>query len=67
MAHVVNPIYDTVFKYIMQDEKVAKVLIGNILKTKVVSIYFPPNGISVNFFFFLLTIYKTEYPLFALL
>lgn len=29
--------------------------------------YFPPNGISVKFFSFLLTIYKTEYPLFALL
>lgn len=28
---------------------------------------FPPNGISVKFFSFLLTIYKTEYPLFALL
>ena len=43
MAHVVNPIYDTVFKYIMQDEKVAKVLIGNILKTKVVSIQMNNN------------------------
>ena len=38
MAHVVNPIYDTVFKYIMQDEKV-----GNILKTKVVSIQMNNN------------------------
>ena len=43
MAYVVNPIYDTVFKYIMQDEKVAKVLIGNILKTKVVSIQMNNN------------------------
>ncbi|MCR4559216.1 MAG: hypothetical protein K5685_03995 [Bacteroidales bacterium] len=43
MAHVVNPIYDTVFKYIMQDEKVAKVLIGNILKTRVVSIQMNNN------------------------
>ena len=43
MAQVVNPIYDTVFKYIMQDEKVAKVLISNILKTKVVSIQMNNN------------------------
>jgi hypothetical protein len=43
MAQVVNPIYDTVFKYIMQDEKVAKILIGNILKTKVVSIQMNNN------------------------
>ncbi|MBQ3657862.1 MAG: hypothetical protein II956_13655 [Bacteroidales bacterium] len=46
MAQVVNPIYDTVFKYLMQDEKVAKVLIGNILKTKVVSIQMNNNEYS---------------------
>ena len=46
MAQVVNPIYDTVFKYLMQDEKVAKVFIGNILKTKVVSIQMNNNEYS---------------------
>ena len=46
MAQVVNPIYDTVFKYLMQDEKVAKVLIGNILNTKVVSIQMNNNEYS---------------------
>ena len=46
MAQVVNPIYDTVFKYLMQDEKVAKVLIGNILNTKVISIQMNNNEYS---------------------
>lgn len=46
MAQYVNPIYDTVFKYIMQDEKVAKILIGNILNTKVESITMNNNEYS---------------------
>lgn len=46
MAQFVNPIYDTVFKYIMQDEKVAKVLIGSILKTRVEKITMNNNEYS---------------------
>ncbi len=32
MVKVYNPIYDTVFKYLMEDDKAAKVLLGNILE-----------------------------------
>ncbi|MCQ2974070.1 MAG: hypothetical protein MJ211_04595 [Bacteroidales bacterium] len=46
MARVVNPIYDTVFKYIMQDPRVAKVLIGNILNTKIEDISMNNNEYS---------------------
>jgi len=46
MAKLVNPIYGTVFKYIMQDEKVAKVLIGNILKTRVETVQMNNNEYS---------------------
>ncbi len=35
MAKVCNPIYDTVFKYLMEDERVAKVLLGGILNKKI--------------------------------
>ena len=35
---VFNPIYDTVFKYLMEDERVAKVLLGRILDKKIVDI-----------------------------
>ena len=40
MVKVYNPIYDTVFKYLMEDDKAAKVLLGSILdkKIKVLSI-----------------------------
>lgn len=38
MAKVCNPIYDTVFKYLIEDERVAKVLIGGILNKKIVSV-----------------------------
>ncbi|MCQ2975926.1 MAG: hypothetical protein MJ211_14090 [Bacteroidales bacterium] len=48
MARVVNPIYDTVFKYIMQDPRVAKVLIGNILNTKIVDISMNNNEYSTT-------------------
>ena len=32
MVKVYNPIYDTVFKYLMEDDKAAKVLLGSILE-----------------------------------
>ena len=38
MAKVCNPIYDTVFKYLVEDERVAKVLLGGILNKKIVSV-----------------------------
>jgi len=38
MAKVCNPIYDTVFKYLVEDERVAKVLLGGILGKKIVNV-----------------------------
>ena len=38
MAKVCNPIYDTVFKYLVEDERVAKTLLGGILNKKIVSV-----------------------------
>lgn len=35
MAKVFNPIYDTVFKYLLDDQRVAKVLLGGILDKKI--------------------------------
>ncbi|MBQ9212890.1 MAG: hypothetical protein IJ150_03000 [Bacteroidales bacterium] len=35
MVKVYNPIYDTVFKYLMEDDKAAKVLLGSILDKKI--------------------------------
>jgi len=38
MAKVCNPIYDTVFKYLMEDKRSAKVLLGCILNKKIVDV-----------------------------
>ena len=32
MVNIANPIYDTVFKYLMEDERIAKTLISALLK-----------------------------------
>ena len=38
MITVVNPIYDCVFKYLMEDERIAKTLLSALLKKEVVSV-----------------------------
>ena len=36
MVNIANPIYDSVFKYLMEDERIAKTLISALLKKEVV-------------------------------
>ena len=38
MLHVANPIYDTVFKYLMEDERVARTVLSALLKKTVVAV-----------------------------
>ncbi len=38
MAKVFNPIYDTVFKYLMEDKRVAKVLLSGILSKNIIDV-----------------------------
>ena len=38
MANIANPIYDSVFKYLMEDERIAKTLISALLKKEVVEV-----------------------------
>lgn len=38
MLHVANPIYDTVFKYLMEDERIAKIILSALLKKDVVEV-----------------------------
>ncbi len=37
-VYVANPLYDTVFKYLMEDERVARTILSALLKKKVVSV-----------------------------
>ena len=32
MLYIANPIYDTVFKYLLEDERVVKILLSALLK-----------------------------------
>ena len=41
--HIANPIYDVVFKYLMEDSKVAKLLVGKIIGTEVVELLPEPQ------------------------
>lgn len=38
MVHIANPIYDAVFKYLMENERVAKTLLSALLKKEVVEV-----------------------------
>lgn len=43
MIHVANPIYDSVFKYIMEDDRIAKTILSALLKKDVVSVEVRPH------------------------
>ena len=38
MLHVANPIYDSVFKYLMEDERIAKTILSALLKKEIVDV-----------------------------
>ena len=43
MLHVANPIYDSVFKYLMEDKRIAKTLLSALIKKDIIDIDFRPN------------------------
>ena len=46
IIHVANPIYDSVFKYIMEDERIAKTMLSALLKKEVVQVTVRPHEYS---------------------
>ena len=58
---IANPIYDVVFKYLMEDEAVAKLIIGTIISEEIVELDFLPQEST----FYLgqrdLTIYRLDF------
>ena len=46
IIHVANPIYDSVFKYIMEDERIAKTILSARLKKEVVHVTVRPHEYS---------------------
>ncbi len=47
-VYIANPIYDVVFKYLMEDSQVAKLLIGKIIGKEVLELQPRPQEISVT-------------------
>jgi hypothetical protein len=45
---IANPIYDVVFKYLMEDSKVAKLLIGSIIGAEVLELEFRPKSFTTS-------------------
>lgn len=45
---IANPIYDVVFKYLMEDAKVAKLLIGSIIGCEVLELDFRPQSFATS-------------------
>jgi hypothetical protein len=43
MLHIANPIYDSAFKYLMEDERIAKTLLSALIKRTIVEINMRPN------------------------
>ena len=48
MIYVANPIYDSVFKYLMEDERVAKTVLSALLKKDVVSVELRPHEYAIE-------------------
>ncbi len=46
ILHVANPIYDSVFKYIMSDERISKTILSALLKKEVVKVVMRPHEYS---------------------
>lgn len=48
IIHVANPIYDSVFKYIMEDERIAKTMLSALLKKEVVHVTVRPHEYAIQ-------------------
>mgnify|MGYP000188646684 CR=1 FL=1 len=47
MIQIANPIYDVVFKYLMNDNKVAKLLLSAIIDEEIIELEFQPTELSL--------------------
>ena len=61
MIKVANPIYDVVFKYLMEDTRVAKLLISALLELEVLEIELKPSEYSAEIKEAGLTVYRIDF------
>ncbi|MCD4818423.1 MAG: hypothetical protein K8S23_07005 [Candidatus Cloacimonetes bacterium] len=58
---IANPIYDVVFKYLMEDNKIAKFLISAIIDEKIISLDFLPREQTLELEKISLTVYRMDF------
>jgi len=58
---IANPIYDAVFKYLMEDEQIARLIISTIIKQNVISLEFRPQERTVELQPGSLTVYRLDF------
>lgn len=59
--HIANPIYDVVFKYLLEDQKIAKLLISSIIGETIESLEFRPQEHSKRFEAHSFTVYRLDF------
>ena len=58
---IANPIYDVVFKYLMEDNDIAKLLISTIIGEEIVELAFLPQETTVSLEAHSLTVYRLDF------
>ncbi|MCP4217560.1 MAG: hypothetical protein GY765_23160 [bacterium] len=58
---IANPLYDVVFKYLMEDKKVAKLIISTIIRQNVISLELRPQERTVDLQLGSLTVYRLDF------
>jgi hypothetical protein len=58
---IANPIYDTVFKYLMEDNQLAKLLLSTILGEEIVELDFKPQEHTTTVALRSLTVYRLDF------
>ena len=61
MTKIANPIYDVVFKYLMSDNKIAKLLISDLLGVEINLLELRPQEFSTNSQNRTLTVYRVDF------
>jgi len=58
---IANPIYDSVFKYLMEDNKIAKLYISKIIDEEIAELVFCPQEFSQKMEQFPITVYRLDF------
>jgi hypothetical protein len=58
---IANPIYDVVFKYLMEDNDIARLIISTIIKQNVISLELRPQESTVELPIGFLTVYRLDF------